>query len=129
MIDVRQPDSYRSISLTSVICNVLERIIVDQVQTFAQINKLFSPCQHGFVAGRSTVSNLASCDSALADMLNMGVAADLIMLHFSRVFDKVDHMILYQKFLVFGLDSSLVTWFADFLSDRKHFVTLGLSLS
>ena len=62
-------------------------------------------------------------------MLNVRVTADLIMLDFSRAFDKVDPMILCQKLLVFGLDSSLVSWFADFLSDRKHFVTLGSCLS
>ena len=77
---------------------------------------------------RSTVSNLVSCDTALADMLNVGVAADLIMLDFSRAFYEVD-MILCQKLLAFGLGSSLVSLFADFLSDINHFVTLGSSLS
>ena len=53
-------------------------------------------------------ANLVSCNSALADKLNVGIAADLIMLDFSTAFDKVDHKILRKKILDFGLDSSLV---------------------
>ena len=53
-------DSYRPLSLKSVICNVLERIVANQLQIFAQINNLFSSCLHGFVACQSTASNLVS---------------------------------------------------------------------
>ncbi|XP_044766875.1 uncharacterized protein LOC123322877 [Coccinella septempunctata] len=51
--DSESAANYRPISLTSVPCKVLERIIQEQLLKFALENGLIPPAQHGFVPGRS----------------------------------------------------------------------------
>ena len=60
--DKTVPSNYRLISLTSVICKVLERIIRKQVFSFLDQKGCLNSTQHGFRPGRS-------CLSALLDVL------------------------------------------------------------
>jgi len=47
--------NYRPVSLTSVVCKVMESIIMDHVIAYFIENELFSSKQYGFLKGRSTV--------------------------------------------------------------------------
>ena len=49
---------YRPVSLTSVICKLLETIIRDHTMDFLVKHKLINPCQHGFLKARSCLTNL-----------------------------------------------------------------------
>ena len=42
-------ENYRPVSLTSVICKLLERLIKDHLVDFLVKNKLINPSQHGFL--------------------------------------------------------------------------------
>ena len=50
--------NYRPVSLTCVICKVMEAIVRDHIMNFFLQNKLFSDKQYGFIKGRSTVLQL-----------------------------------------------------------------------
>ena len=50
--------NYRPISLTSVCCKTLERIIVDGLTEYLQVNNLLSQDQFDFRSGRSTEDQL-----------------------------------------------------------------------
>ena len=43
-----EPGNYRPVSLTCVVCKLLESIIRDILVNFMSLNMLYSPCQHGF---------------------------------------------------------------------------------
>ena len=45
--------TYRPVSLTSVICKLLETIIRDHMMDFLIKHKLINPSQHGFLKARS----------------------------------------------------------------------------
>ena len=45
--------NYRPVSLTSVICKLLETIIKDHMMNFLLKHKLINPSQHGFLKARS----------------------------------------------------------------------------
>ena len=45
-------ENYRPVSLTSVICKLLERLIKDHLVDFLVKNKLINPSQHGFLKAR-----------------------------------------------------------------------------
>ena len=49
---------YRPVSLTSVICKVLETIIRDHMMDFLIKHKLINSYQHGFLKARSGLTNL-----------------------------------------------------------------------
>ena len=48
------------VSLTSVICKVLETIIKDHMMDFLIKHKLINPSQHGYLKARSCLTNLLS---------------------------------------------------------------------
>ena len=50
--------NYRPVSLTAVICKVLESIIRDHMMDFLMKRKLINPSQHGFLKARSCLTNL-----------------------------------------------------------------------
>jgi len=50
--------NYRPISLTCVICKILESMIRNHVMEHFKINKLFNDNQYGFIKGRSTSTQL-----------------------------------------------------------------------
>ena len=50
--------NYRPVSLTPVICKLLETIIRDHMMDFLIKHKLINPSQHGFLKARSCLTNL-----------------------------------------------------------------------
>ena len=51
-------ENYRPVSLTSVICKLLERLIKDHLVDFLVKNKLINRSQHGFLKARSCLTNM-----------------------------------------------------------------------
>ena len=51
-------DNYRPVSLTSVICKLLERLIKEHLVDFLVKNNLINPSQHGFLKLRSCLTNM-----------------------------------------------------------------------
>ena len=56
-VDRHSPASYHPISLTSIPCKILERLIEKAILTHLQRNELISDSQHGFLRGRSCTTN------------------------------------------------------------------------
>ena len=51
-------ENYRPVSLTSVICKLLERLIKHHMVDFLVRHKLLNSCQHGFLKARSCLTNM-----------------------------------------------------------------------
>ena len=62
--DKQQPGNYRPLSLMSVACKVVERLMKKKIMTFLEDNKLLSILQHGFWEKRSCISNLLSAQDS-----------------------------------------------------------------
>ena len=52
------PGNYRPISLTCILCKVMDRNIRDAMNEFLLQNRLICSSQHNFLPGRSTLTNL-----------------------------------------------------------------------
>ena len=53
-----KPENYRPVSLTSVVCKLLETLIRDHMVEFLVKHKLINTSQHGFIKARSCLTNL-----------------------------------------------------------------------
>ena len=53
-----KPENYRPVSLTSVVCKLLETLIRDYLVEFLVKYKLINTSQHGFLKARSCLTNL-----------------------------------------------------------------------
>ena len=122
--DRHKPSNYRSVSLTSVCCKILEHIVHSHVIGHLNNNHLLSDVQHGFRKKRSCESQLILTIQDLANALNDGEQIDAILLDFSKAFDKVAHQRLLQKLQYYDIRGYLNDRVADFFKDRQQEVFL-----
>lgn len=113
-------ENYRPISKVSICAKVLESIIADKLSYF--LKDIIIDNQHGFVTGRSTVSNLICFVQDVFGALENRCQLDAIYTDFSKAFDRVDHVIMMEKLRALGIRDPLLSWFRSFLSNRKQFV-------
>lgn len=121
--------NYRPISLTSLVCKLLEHIVVKHVVAFLTAQKLISDHQFGFRAGASTEFLLIKLVHFIAQHMQGGGQVDVVAVDFAKAFDKVPHHYLLHKLECYGLGGDIAGWFRDFLSGRTQCVKIGDSLS
>ena len=85
---------------------------------------MINTAQHGFRKYRSCETQLVLTVKDLANGLNDGEQIDVILLDFSKVFDKVPHKRLLGKLENYGVKGNLNRWIADFLTHRQQEVVL-----
>jgi hypothetical protein len=83
------PANYRPVSLTSIPCKIMETVIKNKMMDHLQNHKFINPSQHGFIQGRSCMTNLVLFLDELTKAIDKGVPADVFYLDFSKAFDKV----------------------------------------
>ena len=118
------PSNYRPVSLTSVVCKLLEHIVHSSVMRHFDRNRILTDHQHGFRAKRSCETQLLTTIQKIArDMTKKG-QVDVILLDFAKAFDKVPHQRLLHKLHFYGVRQSTLRWIESFLSKRKQSVLL-----
>ena len=120
--DHQSPTSYRPISLTSIPCKILERLIKKAILTHLQRNELISDSQHGLLPGRSCIMNLLLYMDSLTQARDDGLISDTIFFDFVKAFDKVPHKPLLHKLQAYGVCGELLQWINSFLTDRSFCV-------
>eukprot|EP00745_Piridium_sociabile_P035972 TRINITY_DN63634_c0_g1_i2.p1 TRINITY_DN63634_c0_g1~~TRINITY_DN63634_c0_g1_i2.p1 ORF type:complete len:797 (-),score=144.14 TRINITY_DN63634_c0_g1_i2:185-2575(-) len=123
------PGNYRPVSLTCVICKVMESIVRDHLVEHFTVNKLLSKYQHGFVKGRSCTTNLVTMLKLWTDVIEKGGEIDTVYLDFAKAFDTVPHVRLLRKLYGYGVRGQVLCWVEKFLADRKQRVTVNGSAS
>ncbi|KAK4810744.1 hypothetical protein QYF61_007718 [Mycteria americana] len=102
------PGNYRPVSLTSVPGKVMEQIILSAITRHIQDNQVIRPSQHGFMKGRSCLTNLISFYDRVTRLVDEGKAVDVV--DFSKAFDTISHSILLEKLAAHGLDRRMFRW-------------------
>ena len=118
-------NNYRPVSLTCILCKVLESFIRDIVQQHMEQFELYAKCQHGFRKSKSCVTQLLEVINDFSSYIDQGVPFDAIYLDFRKAFDSVPHERLLVKLRSYGIDGKVYMWIKDFLSDRLQYVKVG----
>jgi len=121
--------NYRPISLTCVICKIMETIIKDSLIAYLLTNNLITKQQHGFLAKHSTCSQLLECANDWSFELNLRHSVDVAYIDFQKAFDSVVHSKLCYKLLAYGITGNLLSWITNFLSNRVQAVKVGNKIS
>lgn len=117
--------NYRPISLTSIICRLMESILRDAILDHLRSHKLIRPSQHGFMPKRSCVTNLLEFLEEITKLIDEGHCVDLIYLDFAKAFDKVPHLRLLSKVKAHGISGNIGRWIKDWLHERLQRVVLN----
>ncbi len=118
--DKTQPENYRPVSLTSVVCKMLEHIVHSHIMKHFEANNLLVDSQHGFRAKRSTETQLIQTVHDLALNLENDDTTHMAVLDFSKAFDKVPHERLLNKLRHYGIHGNLLAWTRHFLTSRTQ---------
>ena len=121
--------NYRPVSLTSVICKLLETIIRDHMMDFLVKHKLINPSQHGFLEARSCLTNVLCFLEEITKCMDEGSPVDVIYLDFQKAFDKVPHQRLILKLKSHGMGNSIINWIEQWLTDRSQRVVVDGEVS
>ena len=121
--------NYRPVSLTSVICKLLETIIRDHMMDFLIKHKLINPSQHGFLKAKSCLTNLLCFLEEITKWVDDGSPVDVIYLDFQKAFDKVPHQRLISKLKSHGMGNSIINWIEQWLTDRRQRVVVDGEVS
>ena len=100
--------NYRPVSLTSVVCKIMERIISENKLEHIKSNSLQCPQQHGLTTGRSTTTNLLEAVNIWSEALSHNVPVDVIFLDYAKAFDTVPHIRLGNQIETFGISGNLL---------------------
>ena len=89
--------NYRPVSLTSIVCKCLEKIVRERIISFMKNEKLFSNRQYGFISGRSTQLQLLEVLDKWTEALDEGHSIDCVYMDYAKAFDTVPHRRLLYK--------------------------------
>ena len=121
--DNENAENYRPISLLCIISKVLERCVLNNIK--CHLLKIINVYQHGFLPGRSCMTNLIDVLHYVGSRLDRGGQIDMVYLDMSKAFDKVHHDVLIQKLRkVNGFGGNLLRWFRSYVTNRKQCVTV-----
>ena len=123
------PANYRPVSLTCILCKVLEDLIRDFILEHMDSQNLYSTSQHGFRKQRSCMTQLLEVMDNFTDMIEKGHDIDVIYLDFKKAFDSVPHERLLNKLSAYGIQGNILKWIRAFLSNRTQRVRVGRVIS
>jgi len=90
------PGNYRPVSLVPVPKKVMDRFILSALTGHVQDNQGIRPRQHGFMKGRSCLTNLTSFYDQVTCLVDEGKAVDVIYVDFSKAFDTDSVILLFS---------------------------------
>ena len=127
--DESNVENYRPISLTSIVCKLLEHIVHSTVMDFLDSKNFLSSLQHGFRQKKSCETQLLTTLRDFSHTLNSSGQTYAILLDFAKAFDKVDHNLLLSKINNTGICGPLFDWISSFLTNRTQSVIVDGCLS
>jgi len=119
------PDSYRPVSLLSVLSKILEHhmysIIINHLQTFHPL----AESQWGFSHGKSTVTGLLTTMYSWLSILEGGGEIGAVFFDLRKAFDSIPHEALLEKIKKTALCGPILAWITDYLTCREQEVVVN----
>ena len=120
---------FRPISVLPVLSKVLERVLLNQIQSHLIKYDLLSPHQSGFCSGYSTQDVLLHVTDKWLKGIDGGKFTGAVFLDLTKAFDTVDHSILCTKLTYYGFRGSSYDLLCNYLAGRQQRVLFHGDLS
>ena len=121
--------NYRPVSLTCICCKTLEHILVSNINKHLALDSILADCQHDFRSQRSCETQMVQFVHDIISNMDGAVncghkQTDLIIMDFTKAFDKVPHRRLLHKLDCYEIRGSTHKWINSWLSGRTQKVVL-----
>ena len=103
----------------------METLVRKQIMTHLAKNNLLSQQQHGFVTGKSCMTNLIETIDDWTQALEEDSSLDAIYMDFKKAFDTVPHQRLLRKLQATGIQGRTLKWIEAFLENRTQRVVVN----
>ena len=123
------PNNYRSISLTSCIGKLIEKLIENRLSKYLKKNNILINEQSGFRKHRRTTDNLLFLTQKVKEQFNRKKKVCTLLFDISKAFDKVWHAGLLHKLKLINTPQYLINWIRAFLTNRKFYVKINDKIS
>ncbi|MES9991692.1 MAG: reverse transcriptase domain-containing protein, partial [Candidatus Thiodiazotropha sp.] len=122
--DLSKVSNHRPISLLNSEAKVFEKLIFKYLFNHFRDNNLLTSLQSGFIPGDSTVNQLTYLYNTFCEALDGGKEVRAVFCDISKAFDRVWHAGLLYKLEAAGVTGEVLSWFKNYLSDRRQRVVL-----
>jgi len=109
----------------SVPGKIMEQFILSALTGHMKDHQAIQHSQHGFMKGRSCLTNLISFSDQVTHLVDEGKAVDVAYVDFSKAFDTVPHSNLLEKLAARGLDGCTLCWIKNWLNGRAQRVMVN----
>ena len=121
-------NNYRPISVISVFSRILESIVHDQLYDFLRANKVITRNQSAFQKLYSTVISLICSTDSLYENIDHKKLNLTIFIDLKKACDAIDHRIMVEKLIAYGIRGIPGNWFKSYLHSRQHYCSRWLLL-
>lgn len=101
--------NYRPIYKISIIPKLFSKLISSKLSKYC--SSFLTNNQYGFIPKRSACNNLSVVKNIILHSFELNAQTDIIYTDFTKEFDQVNHLILFEKLKSFGFSGSLLLWF------------------
>lgn len=116
---------HRPISITSVLCRQVERILIKKyIYPQIQANEIYND-QFAFRPSGSTTAAIIAITTTLINHLDTCPYVRLIAFDFSKAFDTVKHSAVIERLSTLNIPSNLHNWICCFLKNRTQTTTFN----
>ena len=127
--DHEQANNNRPISLLPMLSKVCEKVVLNQVVSYLDINKRLSTEQSGNKKYHWTETSLIETTDTFLHAIDKKEVTAAVLLDMSKAFDSLDHKILMLKLQDVGMSPGALNWFSSYLSNRQQVVRINSALS
>jgi len=113
------------LSLLSIFNKILEKIMCTRLYSYLNDYHILYDYQFGFRKCYSTTLALIDVLDQTYYQLDNNNKVLEILLDLQKEFDTVDHQILLAKLHNYGIRGIIYSWFKNYLTNRKQFVSVS----
>src|ERR1043165_2133232 len=113
-------NNYRPVSILPYFSKYFEKIMHLRLTNYLASKSTLTNSQYGFRTGYSTFMALLEMHSKITEAIDNNLFSIGIFFDLSKAFDTVDHKILIKKLEHYGVRGLGLSWFFDYLQNRKQ---------
>ena len=114
---------YRPNSVISVFSRILEKVVHDQLYEFLRANKVITRNQSAFQKLYSTVTSLICGTDSWYENIDHKNLNLTIFLDLKKALDTVDHRIMLEKIMSYGIRGIHENWFKSYCTTDNNSVS------